>query len=107
MQHGHPAITIDDLIEDRVERAVQRVLTPYIRQLAQTTSATVHDGLLAPEPLAYTVKQAASMLGVSRGMLYQLIATGELRSVRLGSRRLVLREAIVSLLAQHEANATA
>lgn len=52
------------------------------------------------EPLAYSVKDAATVLGISRGMLYELIATGELPSTKLGSRRLIRREAIVSRLEQ-------
>jgi excisionase family DNA binding protein len=53
------------------------------------------------------VKDAARVLGVSRGMLYELMAAGELPSTKLGSRRLIRREAIVSLLDKHEVTTTA
>ena len=42
-----------------------------------------------------TVEQAAEQLGgVSRSTLYHLIRTGELASVKIGSRRLIPAEAI-------------
>ena len=97
MQPVRPGITIDELIEERVTRAVEKALAPYVRRL-EPISRSTHDQTSAVEPLAYTVKDAASALGVSRGLLYQLIASGELPAIKLGSRRLIPREAIVALL---------
>lgn len=39
--------------------------------------------------LAYGIEEAARAIGVSRGHLYELIARGEVRSVKLGDRRLI------------------
>jgi excisionase family DNA binding protein len=41
------------------------------------------------QPLAHSVPDAARLLGIGRTKLYELIDTGELRTIRLGSRRLV------------------
>ena len=40
-------------------------------------------------PLVYSLDRAASMIDLSRRSLYRLIDAGELRTVKLGRRRLV------------------
>lgn len=37
----------------------------------------------------YTVEEAASMLGISRGTAYQLVRTNEIPHIRLGKRYLI------------------
>jgi excisionase family DNA binding protein len=39
--------------------------------------------------LLHSVPEAAELLGVKKSKLYGLLATGELGSVRVGSRRLI------------------
>jgi len=51
------------------------------------------------EPLAVPVGEAARRLGIGRSLAYDLIRSGQLRSVIIGKRRrLVPVEAIESLL---------
>jgi excisionase family DNA binding protein len=45
-------------------------------------------------PLLLSVKDAAAHLGISRGLMYQLLNRGEIESVRIGQRRVVSREAM-------------
>ena len=106
MHLSRRARTIDELIEDRVARGVEKALAPYLRRLVPG-STTEHLQPSTLEPLAYTVKDAAIVLGISRGMLDKLMAAGELPSTKLGSRRLIRREAMVSLLEKHEVTITA
>jgi len=40
--------------------------------------------------MAYTVQETAKALGVSADLIYDLIARGELTSVRAGRRRLIM-----------------
>lgn|GEM_PF-978426 len=42
------------------------------------------------QKLAVSVEQAGQMLGISRGLAYQMAKTGELPTVRIGQRRLVV-----------------
>jgi excisionase family DNA binding protein len=57
-------------------------------------------------PLLLTVNQAAQLLGIGRSTLYELIDTGDIRSVKVGaSRRVPLKavhEYIDGLLGDHE-----
>lgn len=53
-------------------------------------------------PLAVSPAEAARILGIGRTHLYELIGTGALRSVRLGSRRLIPIAALEECLARHE-----
>jgi excisionase family DNA binding protein len=45
-------------------------------------------------PLLLSVKDAAAHLGISRGLMYELLNRGDMESLRIGPRRLVSREAI-------------
>lgn len=45
-------------------------------------------------PLLFSVKGAAETLGVSRGTLYELVRSGEIEHVRVGSRILISRNAL-------------
>lgn len=55
------------------------------------------------ERLALSPAEASEALGISRGKLYQLLASGDLDSVSLGRRRLIRPEAIRALLDSLEA----
>ncbi len=48
--------------------------------------------------LTLTVEEAAQLLGISRALSYDLEARGELPSIRLGRRIVVLRRALEALL---------
>ena len=51
-----------------------------------------------PERQTLRVKEAAATSGVCRTKLYGMIATGELKSVKVGRARLILRESLDQLL---------
>jgi excisionase family DNA binding protein len=46
-----------------------------------------------------SVQKAAGELGISRSLTYELLSSGALRSVKIGRRRLVPREAIETYIA--------
>ena len=50
-------------------------------------------------PRLYTLTEAAERLRVSRAKLYQLMNTGQLRSVHLGRRRLISDDALTEFIA--------
>ena len=50
--------------------------------------------------LTLTVEEAAHLLGISRGLAYELARLGQLPVVRLGRRLLVPRAALENMLAQ-------
>ncbi len=49
---------------------------------------------------AYQVNEAAAAYRLSRSTLYSLMATGKLRSVKTGGRRLIPVDAMEALLAE-------
>ena len=51
-----------------------------------------------PRPLAVSPGDAARMAGIGRTKLYELMATNEIASVKLGSRRLIRVSAIEAWL---------
>ena len=55
-----------------------------------------------PDALAYSVNEAAHLIGVSRRTLYQLIAERRLNSIKLRGSRLITRSALEQLLAEAE-----
>jgi len=50
------------------------------------------------ERLAYTVEEAAAVVGVGRDLLYDEIRTGRLRSKKAGSRRVIARHHLLEWL---------
>lgn len=48
--------------------------------------------------LTLSIDQTAEILGISRGLVYGLVARGELPSIRCGRRILVLKRAIDNLV---------
>ena len=53
-------------------------------------------------PVAYDVPEVLRRLGVTRPTIYRFLRTGELRSFRLGSRRLVSAEALADFIRSRE-----
>jgi excisionase family DNA binding protein len=52
------------------------------------------------EKLTMTVDEAASVLGICRGLAYEKCRTGEIPTVRIGRRLLVSRPALERMLDQ-------
>jgi excisionase family DNA binding protein len=55
-----------------------------------------------PERLAYSVDEAAEIIGVSRDHIYDLLRTGLLGSVKSGRRRLITKGQLEGYLASQE-----
>jgi excisionase family DNA binding protein len=51
-----------------------------------------------PQALTITVERAAQLLGISRGLAYELVRRGELPAIRLGRRLVVPTNAIDQML---------
>jgi excisionase family DNA binding protein len=49
--------------------------------------------------LAYSPSEGAQVLGISRSKIYELIAAGDLKVIKLGSRTLILHSELVRFLA--------
>lgn len=58
----------------------------------------------SPPPILISVEQAALLAGVGRTMLYTLMASNAVRSVRVGRRRLVEYKSLKSWQASLVAN---
>jgi len=76
----------------------RRIPPPTVGGDAKAAPATDPAELLLGERLALTVAEAGSLLGISRALAYELVARGELPSVRLGRRLVVPKVAIFELL---------
>jgi excisionase family DNA binding protein len=50
------------------------------------------------EKRAYRINEAVAAYRLSRSTIYKLIATGTLRTVKIGGRRLIPRDALEGLL---------
>ena len=54
------------------------------------------------KPLVISVEEAAEVLGVGRDLIYQLISSGRLRSLKIGSRRKISVKALNDFVDQEE-----
>lgn len=52
--------------------------------------------VLPPEKIAFTLKEAASALGVGTTTLYKALAEGKLSAIKLGNRTLIPREVLMA-----------
>jgi excisionase family DNA binding protein len=53
---------------------------------------------VADESLVVTVEDAAMLLGISRGLAYELVRRGELPAIRLGRRLVVPRRRLLAMI---------
>lgn len=56
--------------------------------------------------LLYSVEEAAQLLGIGRTFMFQLVATGEVDSLKIGNRRKIHRDALDSYIARLRAEQT-
>ena len=52
----------------------------------------------ANERIALRIRDASIVSGLSRSTLYELLKAGKIRAVKIGGRRLILRESLEALL---------
>jgi excisionase family DNA binding protein len=50
------------------------------------------------ERIALRIRDASIVSGLSRSTLYELLKAGKIRAVKIGGRRLILRESLETLL---------
>lgn len=55
-------------------------------------------GLEERDRLVVTVEQAGRLLGISRGLAYELARTGQIPAIRLGRRLVVSRARLLAML---------
>ena len=67
--------------------------------LRNPTSANQSASVSLGDRRALRIADAAAIYGLSRSTLYVLIARGSLRSIKIGGRRLIPRDAIEALIA--------
>ena len=59
--------------------------------------------LSIPDPLAVSPAAAARLVGIGRTKLYEAIGSGELKTLKIGSRRLITVDALRDWIQGHEA----
>lgn len=59
-----------------------------------------------PEKLAYTVKEVAAMLSLSRSHLYELIQARKIDTIKIGRARRITRRQLDLYLAEREIEAS-
>jgi excisionase family DNA binding protein len=73
------------------------------RKESSDSPMRTHQGATAGklgEPLAVGVKEAAKMLGLSRGSAYEAVRTGQIPSLRFGKRIVIPRAALNRMLSE-------
>ena len=76
-------MSLDAVIENAVTAAVEKALAPYLRRLSD------------PEPLVYSVPEAAHVLRTSTNTVRRLVDDGVLPTVpHMGQRVLIPRSAV-------------
>jgi excisionase family DNA binding protein len=66
------------------------------------TTLELTPNLKTEGPLLLSVAAAAEQLGISRGMMYDLVRAGEIAHLKLGSRTLISRKALFEFVETNE-----
>jgi excisionase family DNA binding protein len=59
------------------------------------------------DKLLHEINEATELIGLGRSKLYELLATGEIESVKVGKRRLIPHAALVEFVDRLRAHAAA
>lgn len=62
----------------------------------------ISDSASGEHPILLNAEQVAALMGIHRATVYELIASGELISIKIGRRRLISRGAIEQFIATRE-----
>jgi excisionase family DNA binding protein len=86
----------------RVAEKQAAELTQTLSHLSQQIEALQRPRVESPrvQPVLLTVEDAADALAVSRTAIFGLIGTGEIQSVKIGSRRRIPRSALMAYAAR-------
>ena len=57
------------------------------------------------EPITYSPAEVAKLIGISRTYAYELVQRGDIKSIRIGRRRLVLEKDLNAYLERKRAEA--
>jgi excisionase family DNA binding protein len=72
--------------------------TPGRERLLNEVVPQVGRAALENQTLLVTVEEAGRLLGVGRTTMFELIGRGDIKSVRLGRRRLIARKSLESFV---------
>ncbi len=81
----------------RLERLAAELAAEASELTAQAIALATQPA--GPAPALLSVEDAARVLGLSRTTVFTLVRTGELESIKVGSRRLVPRQSIDAFVA--------
>lgn len=88
---------IDEL--RRLDDAHRAALLRWAEKIVESRRNLVHKQEVQPgQRLTVTVAEAAQMLGIGRGTAYELIRRGKIPSLRLGTKIVVPKTALVRLV---------
>ena len=93
--------------QDRLMTAIAQPSTHIVRRLGSSSepdvpragapAIPVRRGATHVDRLTLSVAEAAELIGISRALAYELVARGDLPSVRLGRRLVVPRVALLAM----------
>ena len=87
MAHEHATTPTDSDADETVEALLPRAMAERL------ADGDVNEPLLVPVPQA-----CAELGGISPSYLYELLGRGEVRSVSLGRRRMIVRASLVEFI---------
>lgn len=79
-------------------RALEKLITIILPQIGGDYKK---EGTQMEEDMVYTVKEASKVLKCNVGYVYELIRSGRLHAIKLGSMK-VLKSTLITFLNEHE-----
>lgn len=112
-QSAHRHVTAAEQLVAEAERALAAAKEQLAQAQAQLQAtqeavvtaneqlATAKDRIRRTQPLVVRAAEAAKMLSLSHSALYGLLMSGEVKSFKVGSRRLIPVRALEEFVARH------
>ena len=85
---------------EQVQEILELVNKYGVREIQDPVAANIENSILSQQPslktkLTLSVREAAALIGISRGKVYGLIRDGEIPVIHIGQRMAIPRQAVL------------
>jgi len=90
---------------EQVQEIVELIQKYGVKNIQEPVSTNLESSIISQQPalktkLTLSVREAAALIGISRGKVYELIKDGEIPVIRIGQKMTIPRQAVLDWVAK-------
>lgn len=91
---------------EQVQEIVELIQKYGVKNITEPVSTNLESSIISQQPalkttkLTLSVREAAELIGISRGKVYELIKDGEIPAIRIGQKMTIPRQAVLDWVAK-------